>query len=94
MPFEEPNVKGKTNIKAYLKQYSSRGEVTIDSVFIYTYHFENLKDYKLEYFKFRVQFQAGTYTGKVAGKGIRLWKRLEDGSLRMWRELGTHDKLD
>jgi ketosteroid isomerase-like protein len=94
MPFQEPNVTGNEKIKAYLIEYSKRGSVSIDSVAIYTYHYENLKDYKLEYFKFRVQLHSGTYVGKVAGKGIRLWKRVEDGSLRMYREIGTHNKID
>ena len=90
MPFAEPAVSG-TDIKPYLTEYSRRGEVTIDTVSIYTDHFERFEDQLLEYCQFRVQWTAGINSGRTTGKGIRIWRRQADGSLKMYREIGTHN---
>ncbi len=91
MPFQEPTVTGIDEIKPYLIEYSSRGEVTIDSIAVYTYRYENFDDYILEYAKFKVKWIAPQRSGSAEGKGIRLWKRQNDGSLKIYRETGTHN---
>lgn len=90
MPFAEPSVSGEA-IKPYLTEYSSRGEITIDSVSIYTDHFERFEAQLLEYYQFRVQWSAAAASGRTTGKGIRIWRRQADGSLKMYREISTHN---
>ena len=93
MPFQEPTVKGMEKIKPYLVAYSNQGQVKIDSIEVYPYHFEYFDDYVLEYPKFYVKWKAGEFTGQTEGKGIRIWKRQNDKSLRIFREIGTHNHL-
>ncbi len=93
MPFANSTVTGIDNLKPYLVAYNS-GEVTIDSISVYTYHYENFDDYLLEYPKFRVKFTTPQTSGSMQGKGIRIWKRQADKSLKIHREIGLHDHLN
>jgi len=90
-PFAEPTLKGIENIKPYLIGYSSRGQVTIDSIMCYTYDFKYADNYVLEYDMFKVKWNNANGSGKTEGKGIRIWHRQEDNSLRLFREIGTHN---
>ncbi|WKN46040.1 hypothetical protein [Tunicatimonas pelagia] len=93
MPFQEPTVSGIDEIKPYLIQYN-QGDVTIDSIAVYTYHYEATDDHILEYSKFRVKWTVPNFSGRTEGKGIRIWQRQADHSLRMYRNIGTHNHLD
>lgn len=92
-PFAEPVVSGMAKIKPYLIAYSQRGHVTIDSVSVFTYDSRYLDGFVLEYDMFRVRWTSGESHGRTEGKGIRLWKRMNDHSLRLFREIGTHNHL-
>jgi ketosteroid isomerase-like protein len=93
MPFADTTVSGMQEIKPYLTAYSNRGTVTIDSIMCYTYDFENSGDYILEYDMFKVKWSVPGFSGRTEGKGIRIWKRQEDHSLKLYREIGTHNHL-
>lgn len=92
-PFADTAVVGMDQLKPYLVAYSSRGTVTIDDVSCYTYAFENLGDYTLEYSMFKVKWSRPDISGRTEGKGIRIWKRQEDKSLKLFRQMGTHNHL-
>jgi ketosteroid isomerase-like protein len=92
-PFADTAVVGMNQLKPYLNAYSNRGAVTIDDVSCYTYAFENLGEYTFEYAMFKVKWSRPDVSGKTEGKGIRIWKRQEDKSLRLFREIGTHNYL-
>jgi len=92
-PFADTTVTGMDRIKPYLIAYSSRGTITIDSIMCYTYEFETRGEYILEYDMFKVKWSVPNYSGRTEGKGIRIWKRQEDKSLRLYREIGTHNHL-
>lgn len=94
MPFADSTRTGIDKLKPYLIAYSSRGEVTIDSISIYTYHHEDFDDYVLEYAKFRVKWIMPQFAGRTEGKSIRVWKRQEDKSLRLYREIGLHNHIE
>jgi len=93
-PFADATVTGIDKIKPYLIAYSSRGAVTIDSIMCYTYAFENSGDYILEYDMFKVKWSVANFSGRTEGKGIRIWERQDDKSLRLYREIGTHNHLE
>ena len=93
-PFADTTVTGMDQIKPYLIAYSSRGTVTIDSIMCYTYDFETLGEYILEYDMFKVKWSVPNFSGRTEGKGIRIWKRQQDKSLRLYREIGTHNHLE
>ncbi|MFM9839925.1 MAG: hypothetical protein ACKVOQ_16785 [Cyclobacteriaceae bacterium] len=90
MPFADSTKKGIEKIKPYLIAYNA-GTVTIDSIMVYTYHYENFKDYVIEYAMFKVKWTIAQLSGRTEGKGIRIWKRQEDNSLKLFREIGTHN---
>jgi ketosteroid isomerase-like protein len=92
-PFADTTVTGIDQIKPYLIEYSRRGEVSIDSIMCYTLDFINVGAYTLEYDMFKVKWRVPNFSGRTEGKGIRIWKRQDDGSLRLYREIGTHNHL-
>lgn len=92
-PFADTVYNGIDQIKSHLIEYSSRGSVTIDTVNCYTYAFEDHGSYILEYAMFKVKWSQKDISGRTEGKGIRIWKRQPDKSLRLFREIGTHNFL-
>jgi hypothetical protein len=93
MPFADSTKTGIEQLKPYLIAYSTRGNVTIDSIACYTYHHEDFNDFILEYAMFKVKWRVPDVSGMTEGKGIRIWKRQKDKSLKLYREIGTHDHL-
>ena len=93
-PFADTTVTGIEQIKPYLIAYNSGGKVTIDFIRCYTYDFEYAGDYILEYAMCKVAWSRPDVSGRIEGKGIRIWKRQDDHSLRLYREIGTHNHLN
>jgi len=92
-PFADTAVRGMDQIKPYLISYSNSGKVTIDSISCYTYAFDLLGSDLIEYTMFKVSWRLPDRSGRTEGKGIRVWKRQADNSLRLYREIGTHNHL-
>lgn len=78
----------------YLTEYTSRGAVNIDTISLGTLYYEYSEDYVMEYGTFKVKWSAETYSGRAEGKGIKLWKRQPDKSLKIFRHAGSHDYLE
>ena len=92
-PYADTAIVGLARIKSHLLEYNSRGNVSIDSIMCYTFDFSYFENYVLEYDMFKVKWSVPNFSGRTEGKGIRIWKRLPDGSLRLFREIGTHNHL-
>ncbi|ESQ91517.1 hypothetical protein ABAC460_05910 [Asticcacaulis sp. AC460] len=93
MPHSMAAKTGMAEIRPFLTEYVNNGRgATFDKVEVWNEGFEDLGNgYVLEYFRFHVDWRAGTAGGTVTGGGIRLWRREADGGLKMLREIGTHD---
>ena len=95
MPFAHPTVTGINELKQYLVAYDTHGGgFKFDSISVYTYDYEYFNDYVLEYPKFKVKWSTPTNSGKAEGKGVRIWKRQKDKSLKLYIEIGTHNYLN
>lgn len=94
MPFAEPNKTGIGEIRAHLVPYVRAGTgAAFDSVRVWNVGFEDHGEYVLENSKFRVAWSMPGRAGVVKGGGIRLWKRMPDGTLKLHRQIGTHDHV-
>jgi len=93
MPFQEPTVTGIKNIRPYLIEYSNRGNINFDSLDLTTIHGEYLPGFILEYSQVKVKWHNADTSGRTEGKGIVLWKRQPDQSLKIYRHIGTHNYL-
>lgn len=93
MPVAHDPVVGMENLRPYLIDYSSGGQVSIDSISCYTLDYQYFDQYVLEYALFKVKWSTPDQSGRTEGKGIRLWKRMPDHSLRLFREVGTHNHI-
>jgi ketosteroid isomerase-like protein len=95
MPFAEPSKNGIGEIRAHLVPYTKAGAgVAFDRVRVWNVGFEKLGSYVLEYPKFRVEWSMPGQSGVVKGGGLRLWKRMPDGTLKLHRQIGTHDHVE
>lgn len=92
MPFADTPKVGIDEIRTHLTAYTDRGRgVTFDSVRVWNEGFEVLDGYVVEYPKFEVRWRNGANSGVVSGGGLRLWRRDADCSLKMLRQIATHD---
>lgn len=90
MPFADTTKTGMQVLRPYLILYNSY-PVTIDSINIYNMGAEDMGSYVIEYPLFRVQWHNSGGSGRGSGKGIRLWRREKDCSLKIFREIGLHN---
>lgn len=93
MPFADSPKTGIKEIREHLIAYNS-GNVIIDSINIYSDYAEVAGAYVIEYPKFDVKWHTPEVAGTGQGKGIRIWRREPDCSLRLYREIGLHDYLE
>lgn len=92
LPFADRPQVGLPAIRAHLTPYIERGRgATFDSVRVGNDGFEALDGYVVEYSKFEVRWRAGEAAGTTSGGGLRLWRREADCSLKLIRQVGTHD---
>ncbi len=92
MPFADTPKRGMAEIRPYLTAYTAAGSgATFRNVRVWTLAYENHGAWVIEYPRFRVDWTAGGQSGIVKGGGIRLWQRQADGSLKLHRQIGTHD---
>lgn len=95
MPFADATRTGMDEIRPYLTAYTEAGRgVTFNSVRVWNVGFEDSGAHVIEYSKFRVDWQTADASGVVKGGGLRLWRRLADGSLELLRQIGTHDHVE
>jgi ketosteroid isomerase-like protein len=92
MPFADTPKIGIDEIRTHLTAYTDQGRgVTFESVRVWNEGFEALDGYVIEYPKFEVRWRNGADFGVVSGGGLRLWRREADGSLKLLRQIATHD---
>jgi ketosteroid isomerase-like protein len=92
MPYADTPKVGIGEIRAHLVRYTEQGRsATFESVRVWNEGFEVLDGYVVEYPKFEVRWRNGADSGIVSGGGLRLWRRQADCSLKMLRQIATHD---
>ena len=92
-PFADSAKAGQAVLTPYLKAYHQY-DVLIDHIEILPYDYVDFGDYILEYSLFDVDWRFGEHSGTNQGKGIRLWKRQPDNSLKIYRHIGLHNDLN
>ncbi|NAS11144.1 Cif family virulence factor [Poritiphilus flavus] len=92
-PFADKAKVGLEVLKPYLKDYH-KGDVEIDHIKVLPYEYVYLEDHILEYSLFEVDWRFKENSGTNEGKGIRLWKRQPDNSLKIYRHIGLHNQIE
>lgn len=89
-PFADTAKRGIDVLRPYLKAYSNHSAY-IDYLQTHTHDVIYLNEYVFEFTKFNVGWSVDGNLGQSTGKGMRLWKRLDSGQLRIFRHFGTHN---
>jgi ketosteroid isomerase-like protein len=93
MPFSDSSKVGIKSIRKHLIDYNSY-PVKIDSIAIYNEYIEDCTNYVIEYPRFYVKWHTSDNSGVGSGKGIRIWRREKNCSLKLYREIGIHDHIE
>lgn len=92
MLFADTPKRGMGEIRPYRTAYTAAGEgIMLDDVCAWNAGFEDFGGYVVEYAKFHVSWRWPGSSGETKGGGLILWKRQPDGSLKRYRQIGTHD---
>jgi len=92
-PFADTAKAGMDVLKLYLRAYHQPG-VEIDYIRGEPFEYFNFQGYVLQFSTFEVDWRFKEASGTNTGKGIRIWKRQEDGSLRIYRQIALHNYLN
>ncbi|MEZ4885593.1 MAG: hypothetical protein R3E32_12745 [Chitinophagales bacterium] len=88
-PFANTKKDGIENLKKHFIDYH-KNPVKIDSIQVWTYDYEKVSDGIIQYSKFYVQWTVPGFTGNTQGTGLIFYKRREDNSLKIHRQIGLH----
>ncbi len=90
MPHDAPLMLGKEQILEHLLEYNS-GNVSIDSLEAGSNWAENLDDFIVESSFYYVEWSVDEYSGIGKGKGLRLWKKTEEGGQKILVNIALRD---
>lgn len=93
MPHDEPMMIGGAQILEHLIDYNA-GDVIIDNVEVGVNWSENLGDYILQSSNYYVEWRVDNYSGIGKGKGLRMWKKTADGSLKILVQIALRDHIE
>lgn len=93
MTYDTPMLIGMENIKPYFIEHEKPNEVSIDFLEIKTSTMIALGNFVIEYGYYNVDVSWDKKKGQayVTGKSINLWKRDENGVLKLYRQMVNHD---
>lgn len=92
-PFADSAKVGIEVLKPYLRSYHRPG-VQIDHIKGVPFEFIDLQDYIIQFSTFEVDWRFKDMSGTNKGKGMRLWQRQEDCSLKIYRHIGLHNYIN
>ena len=93
MTYDTPMLIGMENIKPYFVEHEKPNGVSIDSLSIKASKMIPLQNFVIEYGYYYVDVSWDNKKGKatVTGKSTNLWKRDENGTLMLYRQMVNHD---
>ena len=92
-PFANTKIEGIENLRKHYTAYHS-GTVKIDTIEVWTYDYEPVKDGVLKYNKFYVEWSVPELSGITEGTGLIYYRRQDDNALKIHRQIGLHIHKD
>jgi ketosteroid isomerase-like protein len=89
-PLGDPTVQGRKELDAYFEKHT-RERPIFEKLDIRNDRIDNLGTYVIEYASHTALWRSGVRSGSNLGKDLRIWKRGEDGSLKIFRHMGMYD---
>lgn len=88
-PFADTTKMGAENLSKHYHAYH-KNPVTIDSIETSTYDYLPVSDGVIRFTQFYVEWTVPGFSGKNQGTGVSYWKRQEDNTLKIHRQIGHH----
>lgn len=92
-PFADTKKKGIDVLTPYLRAYHQH-DIQIDLIQGKPFEYIYFEGYVLQFSAFEVDWRFNDASGTNKGKGVTLWKRQPDQSLKIYRKIGTHNDLN
>lgn len=89
LPFADTIKSGKSTLLSHYRAYYEH-PVRIDSIQIFAFACDQVEDGYIKYGGFYVDWSFPGFAGNTVGTGISYWRRQEDNSLRIHRQIGLH----
>lgn len=89
LPFADTIKSGKSTLLSHYRAYYEH-PVRIDSIQIFAFACDQVEDGYIKYGGFYVDWSFSGFAGNTVGTGISYWRRQEDNSLRIHRQIGLH----
>lgn len=89
-PHDRPMTWGFENIRSFLEEYTAFWP-PFDFVDTSTDRIDFLGRYVVEHMSYNLRWVGEDQSGVSIGKGIRIWKRSEEGLLQSYRQISMHD---
>ena len=91
MPHDSPPVEGREAIRVFLEDYTSHWP-SFDYIKSTAHRIEGTSPFVLSYQSYNLRWDSLDNSGISIGKGIRILKRDDTGSLRTYRIISMHDQ--
>ena len=92
-PFADTAKAGIDVLEPYLRGYH-QNDIQIDLIESQPFAYQYFDGYVLQFSTFEVDWRFNEASGTNKGKGITLWKRQPDHSLKVYRKIGSHNDLN
>jgi ketosteroid isomerase-like protein len=89
LPFADTIKTGKANLLKHYEAYY-QNPAKIDSIQVITYAYDEVENGYIRYAGFYVDWSVPGFSGNTTGTGISYWRRENDNTLRMYRQIGLH----
>ncbi len=89
LPFADTIMAGRSTLLKHYQAYY-KNPAKIDSIQVWTHDYDVVGDGYIRYTGFYVDWSVPGFSGNTQGAGISYWRRVEDNSLRIHRQIGTH----
>ncbi len=85
-----PVYNGRRALNAFFKEHAAQLPI-FENLDLRTDHIENLGKFVIEYSSHTAFVRGGNWSGTGTGKDLRVWRREQDGTLRIFRHIAMYD---
>ena len=89
LPFADTIKTGRSTLLSHYQAYY-KYPVRIDSIQIFAFDYDTIEEGYIKYGGFYVDWSYPGFKGSTKGTGISFWRREQDNSLRIHRQIGLH----
>ena len=88
---QNPIYRGRQQLDPFIRRHAEKELPIFENLDIRNDKIIDLGNYVIEYSSHNAIFRSGDYSGTNTGKDLRVWRREENGSLKIFRQIAMYD---